>query len=131
MAGNSKHKRFDYQSARRYVRQKSTARARRNALLLERARADFERIVAMIRDKYDPARIYQWGSLLKEGEFSEISDIDIAVEGVANAADFFAMAGEAQDLTEFPLDLVEIEKIEPLHAQSIRERGRMVYERPR
>jgi len=32
-------------------------------------------------------------------------------------------------LTHFPLDIVQIEKIEPEFAQSIRQNGRVVYER--
>ena len=35
----------------------------------------------------------------------------------------------AESMTEFPLDIVEIEKISPAHADSIRSKGRLVYER--
>jgi len=34
----------------------------------------------------------------------------------------------ARALTDFPLHLVELEKIEPLHAESIRRKGRVVYD---
>jgi len=34
------------------------------------------------------------------------------------------------ELTDFPLDLVELERIETVHAESIRRNGRLVYERP-
>ena len=89
----------------------------------------FDRIVELLIQKYHPRRIYQWGSLLNRAYFSFISDIDIAVEGIASAETFFAMYGDAEGLTNFPLDLVQIEKIDKLHAQSIREKGRIVYER--
>jgi len=39
----------------------------------------------MIVREYKPLRIYQWGSLLEDRHFSEISDIDIAVEGITDA----------------------------------------------
>ena len=66
---------------------------------------------------------------MSRAHFSFISDIDIAVEGITSAEAFFAMYGDAEALTNFPLDIVQIEKIEKLHAQSIREKGRVVYER--
>ncbi len=94
-----------------------------------RAVADAERIIEMVRDRYAPRRIYQWGSLLERRKFQEISDIDIAVEGLSSPEEIFAVYGEAEKLTRFPLDIVELEKIHPAHARSIRERGRLVYER--
>ncbi len=106
-------------------------RQRREAELDRRfkdAWQDFERIVGVIVAKHHPLRVYQWGSLLHREHFSEISDIDIAVEGVLDPERFFAMYGEAMALTFFPLDLVQIEKIHPLHARDIREKGRLVYE---
>ena len=86
-------------------------------------------IFRMIRQKYNPKKIYQWGSLLDRAKFQEISDIDIAVEGLLSVEDLFALLGDAEKLSDFPLDIVELERIHPLRAKSIRERGRLVYER--
>jgi len=94
-----------------------------------RAQRDFNKIIRIIINKYDPLRIYQWGSLLHPENFSEISDIDIAVEGIASTEQFFSLLSEADELTNFPLDMIELEKIHPLHAESIRKKGRLVYER--
>jgi predicted nucleotidyltransferase len=94
----------------------------------EHAWQDFESIVQAIVASYHPRRIYQWGSLLRREQFSEISDIDIAVEGILDPGQFFTLYGEAMGLTSFRLDLVQIEKIHPLHARDIRERGRLAYE---
>ena len=80
-------------------------------------------------EKYRPARIYQWGSLLHPPAFSERSDIDIAVEGIASSEDFLALYREGCELTGFELDLVQLEKAYPAYAASIRERGRLIYER--
>ena len=62
---------------------------------------------------------FVWGSLLDSESFDEHSDIDIAVEGVATAEDFFALYGEAIKMPEFSLDLVQFEKIDPEHRKSI------------
>ncbi len=63
-----------------------------------------------------------------ERHFTELSDIDIALEGITAPEDFFALLGDAKELTSFPLDIVQLEKIHPLHAQSIRKRGKLIYE---
>ena len=91
----------------------------------------FRKIVTLIIKKYHPKRIYQWGSLLKREHFSFISDIDIAVEGITCADTFFKMYGEAESLTTLPLDFIQIEKIDILHAKTIKENGRVVYEKQR
>ena len=90
---------------------------------------DAHNIIQMIIEKYSPLRIYQWGSLLDRNRFQEISDIDIAVEGLPGPQEFFSLVGDASRLTHFPVDIVEFEKIHPLHAESIREKGTLVYER--
>ncbi len=103
-------------------------RERRHELFLS-ASGDFNQIVEMIIQKYRPAKIYQWGSLLNERLFSERSDIDIALEGLDSVEDYFALLGDAEAMTSFPLDIVWLEKIHPLHAESIKKKGKLVYER--
>ena len=93
------------------------------------AHRDFNRIIEMIIQDYRPSRIWQWGSLLDRKIFSEISDIDIAVEGLSSPPVFFEMYGKAEELTSFPLDLIDIDIIEASHAASIRSKGRLVYGR--
>ncbi|MBX3746978.1 MAG: nucleotidyltransferase domain-containing protein [Verrucomicrobiae bacterium] len=95
----------------------------------ERAWTDFRRIVDRILADYRPLRLYQWGSLLDRSRFSERSDIDLAVEGVTDPATFSAMFGMADRLTDLPLDLVALERIEPEFAGLIRRKGVLVYER--
>jgi hypothetical protein len=67
--------------------------------------------------------------LLDRRKFSERSDIDLATEGITDAATFFALYGEADRLTRLSLDLVALENIEPEFADLIRRKGRMIYER--
>jgi len=39
------------------------------------------------------------------------------------------MIGEADEMTDFPLDIVQIEKIDPIFGDSIRKKGKLIYER--
>jgi len=120
---------FNIQKARAFVQQKQAKRSQMNHQLFEKASKDFENIVSVLIQKYHLMRIYQWGSLLDEKQFSSISDIDIAVEGVQSVDEYFKMLEDADQLTEFHLDLVDIEKIDPIHAEAIRMKGKLVYER--
>jgi predicted nucleotidyltransferase len=120
---------FDIQKAREFIQKKRANILRERHQRFEKAWHDFDNIVALLIKRYDLKQIYQWGSLLNEKYFSEISDIDIAVEGVKSAEQYFQMIGEAMELTDFPLDLVDIEKVDPVYAEGIRKRGRLIYER--
>ena len=87
---------------------------RRRAELDERyaqATRDAHAIVAEIAAEVNPRRIYQWGSLLDRKRFSEISDVDIAVEGLNGPAEFFRVLGIAMDGTTLPVDVIELEKV--------------------
>ena len=48
---------------------------------------------------------------------------------MTDARAFFDMLGDAQALTGFPVDLVQMEKIAPEYAEDIRKRGQLIYER--
>jgi predicted nucleotidyltransferase len=89
---------------------------------------DFRAIVQMLIKRYSPKKIVQWGSLLHSDQFDENSDIDIAIEGISDAAAYFALLGDAMELTRFPLDIVQLEKIEPEFAELILLKGKIIYE---
>jgi predicted nucleotidyltransferase len=122
-------KNFDIQKAREFVKKKEEKIREENHRRFIKACRDFNAILSMLISKYNPRHIYQWGSLLSEKKFSDIADIDIAVEGIESAEEYFRMIGDASELTDFPLDLVQIEKIDPVHAESIKKKGKLVYER--
>ena len=82
----------------------------------------------MIISRYSPKKIVQWGSLLDSEQFDENSDIDIALEGISDPAKYFALLGDAMVLTRFPLDIVQLEKIEPEFAEIILSKGKIIYE---
>lgn len=117
-----------FEKARLRLTEREREAKRRDLQLQEQAVADAGVIVAMIARDYHPRRIYQWGSLLRPGAFRTYSDIDIAVEGIADPERFFALLGQAQAATRFPLDIVQMEKIAPEYADDIRRNGRLVYE---
>ncbi len=115
--------------ARSFLDRRARAdRERRRAMAVE-AEADAERIVRMLIDDYAPRRIYRWGSLLQPERFREWSDIDVAVEGLHDPLAGLHALDDACQLTRFPVDLVELERIHPLHAATIRKSGVLVHER--
>jgi uncharacterized protein len=124
------NKPFDLRKAAMNLRRRAREKSAQRRRLFEKADAQCKRIVTMAIAKYKPRRIYVWGSLLRPGRFDENSDIDIAVEGVEPAEKFFALAGDALNMAAFPLDLVELDKIDPLDRQTIITKGKLVYERP-
>ncbi len=121
--------RVNPKDTRRFFEEKEQKRVARLAVRFEAAWKDAHAIIKMIEKDYDPVRIWQWGSLLDQKHFSEISDIDIAIEGISDTETFFELYGKALALTSFPLDLIDLARIEPVHADSICKRGRLVYER--
>jgi predicted nucleotidyltransferase len=120
---------FDIAECRRFLEEREAARQAALDRRFAQAWDDFRAIVDLLVRNHQPRRIYQWGSLLNRHQFSEISDIDIAVEGIQSAEQFFELFGEADRLARFPLDLVEMERIEPEFAELIRLKGVLVYDR--
>jgi len=70
-------------------------------------------------------RVYIVGSLLNEGQFTEYSDIDIAVEGLQE--DYFAVMTRLEDLLDREVDIIELEHCR--FADAIKKKGLLVYEK--
>jgi predicted nucleotidyltransferase len=119
----------EIEKVKEYIRNKEADQASKWKELHSRAASDAASIIEMIIMEYNPLRIYQWGSIIYPENFRNYSDIDIGVEGIEGSKDFFDLLGKAQSITSFPVDIVQIEKIEPEYAEDIRENGRLVYER--
>ena len=119
---------FDYKQASNFLIKKESLEKEKNFQLYQEATKDAKFIIDMIK-QYNPQAIYQWGSLLHQEQFDINSDIDIAVEGIDSAEKFFELYGKAESMTEFSLDLIEIEKISEVHKKSIQGNGRIVYEK--
>ncbi|AFY81381.1 putative nucleotidyltransferase [Oscillatoria acuminata PCC 6304] len=118
---------FDYSAARQYLQAKQQALQAQRLGLWQQARADSQTIIEMIIDRYAPQRIIQWGSVLAPQHFSEASDIDLAIAGLEFRS-FMNLVGEAEDLTDFPLDLIRWEDIHPSFQKIILMKGKIIYE---
>lgn len=120
---------FDYQAARKFLKEKSERKKQYSYELYKKAKKEADDIMLAIQNNFSVTKIYQWGSLLSPDHFNENSDIDIAVEGLTSAEDFFKLYGVALSKTSFPLDIVEMEKIDELNRKSIIEKGKLIYEK--
>lgn len=117
---------FDYVAAWEYLREKHAALQAQRLALWKQAQADAQAIIEMIARRYDPQQIIQWGSVLAPEHFSEASDIDLAVAGV-DAVVFLHLLGEAEALTDFPLDILRWEEVPPAFQKTILMKGKVVY----
>ena len=120
---------IDLDRARAFQTEKERRRRARIDARFEQATRDASAIVAAIAEQVNPRRIYQWGSLLDRSRFSEISDIDFAIEGLHGPAEFFRTLGIAMEGTTLPVDVIELEKVPDDIADRIRARGAVVHER--
>ncbi|WP_291321171.1 hypothetical protein [Desulfonatronospira sp.] len=120
---------IDVKSARISLERKAESNRQRRIALAAEAEADAQAIISMLITKYAPKRIYRWGSLLNPERFHEWSDIDLALEGLTDPMEGLHALDDACRLTRFPVDLVELERIHPEHAKTIRQQGIMIYER--
>ena len=120
---------FNYDAAAANLKKRFEKRRLERLSLHEQASRDSAAIIDMIIKDFNPLRIYQWGSVLHPEQFDENSDIDIAIEGLDSTEAWFAMTGKAMDMTSFSVDIVDINTVHPLDADSIRKRGKIVYER--
>lgn len=124
------HKNVTIDQMRRSLDRRSEAKRVANDARWKQATQDLERIIAETVRRFKPARIYCWGSLLHPETFNAQSDIDIGVEGISEPQAYFDLIGVAAGLTEWPVDIVQMEKIDPVFARLIRRKGKIVYERP-
>jgi len=111
-----------------FLHHRNDQRRQEWSTLEKKAKLDAANIVRHLVDTWHPRRIWQWGSLIRAGEFREWSDIDIALEGLTGPLDGLKAAEEAASMTSFPVDLVELDRIDPRHARTIREEGVLVYD---
>ena len=119
----------DLERARAFLAEREERRRARIDERYAQATREARAIVKQIAAQVNPRRIYQWGSLLDRKRFSEISDVDIAVEGLSGPAEYFRVLGIAMDGTTLPVDVIELEKVPMEIAERIRKRGALVHER--
>lgn len=118
---------IDIKAARKFQQDKLKKQQEELDKKFQQACQDFNAICEMIIRDFQPESIYQWGSLLERNKFSAISDIDIAVSGIKDARKYFQLLKKAEELTDFPLDIIQLEKIHPLHKEMILKKGIEIY----
>jgi predicted nucleotidyltransferase len=118
---------IDIKAARKFQQEKLKKHEEELDKKFQQASKDFNAICEMIIRDFHPESIYQWGSLLERNKFSAISDIDIAVCGITDAREYFQLLKKAEELTDFPIDIVQMEKIHPLHKEMILKKGIQIY----
>lgn len=118
---------FDINAARKFQQNKLKTQQEELDAKFQQATHDFHAICEMIIRDFQPDKIYQWGSLLDRSKFTAISDIDIAVTGITDAQHYFQLLKKARDLTNFPIDIIQLEKIHPLHKEMIIKKGVEIY----
>ena len=94
-----------------YWQQRRAAQQELSQRLARQARMDVTRIAAVLRQQFGVRRIILFGSLA-ERRFAPGSDIDLAVEGLAKA-DLFAALAQVNELSRFQVDLKPLEELEP------------------
>ena len=117
---------FDIRLSRQYLRKKHEALQAKRLILWQKAVQESEAIVEMILEKYHPQALIQWGSVLDPKHFSEISDIDLAIAGLESIT-FMKLLADAEELTTFPLDIVQWEAIHPSFQKIILMKGRILH----
>ncbi len=120
---------FNIQAARENWRKRVDERNRRCRELWEKANAEADRAVALIIERYEPRRVIQWGSVLRPERFTEISDIDIAVEGITDPETLSRLETDVLAIVSFPLHLIPFEQVILVYQQDILSRGRVIYDR--
>ncbi len=117
---------FDYAAARHYLQAKQDILRAKRFDLWQKASEDSQNIIDMMIHRYNPQRIIQWGSLLAPKHFSEASDIDLAIAGL-DFISFMRLLGDAEDMTDFPLDIIRWEDIHPSFQNIILIKGEVIY----
>lgn len=112
--------------AKDYLKRKEEAKKAKRLALWESAQQEANNIIKMIVEKYQPQYIIQWGSILEPKHFSEASDIDLAVVGL-DAIAFMKVLADAEEMTQFPLDLVQWENLHPSFQKIILMKGKIIY----
>jgi len=81
-------------------------------VLSQKALKEAKRIAEMLRERYGVGKVVLFGSLAKylrgTGEFTERSDIDLAVEGLPKE-EYFKVLSEINRFSEFEIDLIDLE----------------------
>ena len=117
-----------YQSYKRAWEKRNQEEAEHNRHRSDQARRDACKIAEYLGEKYQVSRVFLFGSVLKDGDFSGKSDLDIGVVGLKKS-DFYKALADISQLTEFNIDLKPLEDCSEVFAKQVKEQGEFIYER--
>ena len=110
------------------MRQQDAEQAAERSARYAVAQEDLGRVLEILRHYPAVKRVRTWGSMLRPDRFTELSDVDVGVEGVDSPQVWSQIERELLDEVRLPLDLVRWESLMEPHRKSIEARGKVVYE---
>ena len=113
----------DYTPYLKHAREQAARRRRESATRLERAWVVARQIADFLREKYRPARIVTFGSIVHPEVFGLHSDIDIAVDGIPWPDYLRAWNDVEEQFPEFKVDLIDIGVVSERMRERIEEEG--------
>jgi hypothetical protein len=120
----------EFDSYIRAWRSRWAAEASEDAAAARHAKKVARRLAGLLARRYGARRVILCGSLAR-GAFRRGSDIDLAVEGVADDRFFEAGAAAANAAKDIEVDLVPLESATPAYRRHVAEEGVVLYEATR
>lgn len=117
---------FDRVHERERERRRREAQEAAQRRLVNRAERIAKQVIKKVLADYEPKEIIQAGSLVDSPRFTEISDIDIAVSGLS-PEELEEISDWAEEKSSFPVDILDLDRADQEHIDSIRNKGRRVY----
>jgi len=93
------------------------------------ARTTAGRLAEVLAQEFGVTRVFLFGSLAREGDFHPRSDLDLAVEGLAERQYLAAMERLEQE-AGMHVDLIDLSEANDRVLRSIGKEGRLLYEAP-
>lgn len=112
----------------RYWKKQQAKKRRQHRALTQEARSELGQIEQVLRDRYGAQKIILFGSLAKD-RFTEESDIDLAVAGLA-PTEFFDAYAEVNRLSRFRVDLKPLDRLDSHFYHRILTQGEILHETP-
>lgn len=117
---------FDRVHERERERRRREAQESAQRRLVNKAERAANQVITHILSAYEPQELFLAGSLADSDRFTEISDIDIAISGL-RPEELEEISDWAEEKSAFPADILDLDRAEQLHIDSIRKNGRKVY----
>ncbi|MFW6338476.1 MAG: nucleotidyltransferase family protein [Alkalispirochaetaceae bacterium] len=117
---------FDRVHERERERRRREAQEAAQRKLVDKAERAAKQVFKHVIAEYEPEEIYLAGSLVDSDRFTEISDIDIAISGLS-PEELDEISDWAEEKSSYPVDILDLDRAEQLHIDSIRRSGRRVY----